>query len=80
MNAPLVHEKLAVRQVDLNAADEAARIDAWVRLQPGATPFHLSCWLKAIERGTGNKAYCLAAENEAGELAGMVPLHAVGSP
>lgn len=80
MNAPLVHEKLAVRQVDLNAAEEAARIDAWVRIQPGATPFHLSCWLKAIERGTGNKAYCLVAENEAGELAGMVPLHAVGSP
>ena len=80
MNAPLAHEKLAVRQVDLNAIDEAVRIDAWVRVQLGATPFHLPRWLKAIERGTGSKSFCLVAENETVGIAGLVPLHAVGSP
>lgn len=80
MNAPLVHEKVAVRQVDLNAAGEVRRIDAWVRGQTGATPFHLPRWLQAIERGTGNRAYCLVAENDAGDLEGLVPLHAIGSP
>ncbi|HMS19697.1 FemAB family XrtA/PEP-CTERM system-associated protein [uncultured Sphingorhabdus sp.] len=80
MNAPLVHERVAVRRANLTFADEAKRIDSWVREQQGATPFHLPCWLNAIERGTGNKAYCLVAENEAGDIAGLVPLHAVGSP
>lgn len=80
MNAPLAHEKLAVRQVDLNAIDEAVRIDAWVCAQLGATPFHLPRWLKAIERSTGSKSFCLVAENETVGIAGLVPLHAVGSP
>jgi len=80
MNAPLVHERVAVRRTDLACTDEASRLDAWVRAQPGATPFHLPRWLNAIERGTGNKAYCLVAENDVGEIAGLVPLHAIGSP
>lgn len=80
MNAPLAHEKLAVRQVNLNAIDEAVRIDAWVCAQLGATPFHLPRWLKAIERSTGSKSFCLVAENETVGIAGLVPLHAVGSP
>jgi FemAB-related protein (PEP-CTERM system-associated) len=80
MNAPLVHERVAVRRADLALAAEAGRIDAWVRAQPHGTPFHLPAWLVAIERATGNKAHCLLAENEAGEIVGMVPLHVVGSP
>ena len=80
MNAPLIHERVTVRRVDLTLSDETRRIDLWIREQPPSTPFHLPCWLNAIERGTGNKAYCLVAENESGDMAGLVPLHAVGSP
>lgn len=80
MNAPLLHDRAVVRQADLDAVEEVARIESWVRAQSGATPFHLPRWLNAVERGTGNRAYCLLAESETGELAGMVPLHRVGSP
>jgi FemAB-related protein (PEP-CTERM system-associated) len=79
MNAPLVHERISVRNVDLALAEEVHRIDAWARAQPHGTPFHLPAWLIAIERATGNKAHCLLAENEAGAIVGMVPLHAIGS-
>ncbi|MGL5838358.1 MAG: FemAB family XrtA/PEP-CTERM system-associated protein, partial [Sphingorhabdus sp.] len=80
MNAPLVHERVAVRQADIGSGEEDRRLDAWIVPHPQSTPFHLPKWLKAIEAGTGNKAYALIAENEAGEIVGMVPLHAVGSP
>lgn len=80
MNAPLVHDRIIVRKADLSLADEARRIEKWVRAQDGATPFHLPQWLTAIERGTGNSAHCLVAEDAAGDLVGMVPLHAVISP
>lgn len=80
MNAPLAKAQIRVRQADLGAADAVRAIDGWVRAQPQATPFHLPAWLRAVERGTGNSAYCLIAENEAGELVGMVPLHLIASP
>lgn len=80
MNAPLAIERVVVRKADLNEPDAVRRIESWVRAQDGATPFHLPIWLKAIERGTGAKAYCLLAEDAAGTIVGMVPLHAVGSP
>jgi FemAB-related protein (PEP-CTERM system-associated) len=80
MNAPLVHERIAVRPADLKSDEEVCRLDAWVSAQPHSTPFHLAKWLKAIAAGTGNKAHCLVAENEAGDIVGMVPLHAIGSP
>lgn len=79
MNAPLAVERVRVRRADLRIPEEAVRIDTWVRVQAQATPFHLPAWLHAIERGTGSKAYCLIAENETGDMAGMVPLHLVGS-
>jgi FemAB-related protein (PEP-CTERM system-associated) len=80
MNAPLVHERLTVRRADLGNSSEAQRLDHWVRAQAEGTPFHLPAWLLAVERGTGNKAYCLIAENDIGDVVGMVPLHAIASP
>jgi FemAB-related protein (PEP-CTERM system-associated) len=79
MNAPLVLERAAVRRADLDETAETQRIDMWLRAREDATPFHLPKWLIAIEQGTGNKAHCLLAENEAGEILGMVPLHMIGS-
>jgi FemAB-related protein (PEP-CTERM system-associated) len=80
MNAPLLHGRLTVRRADLGSSSEAQRLDHWVRAQAEGTPFHLPAWLLAVERGTGNKAYCLVAENEGGDVVGMVPLHAIASP
>lgn len=80
MNAPLLHERAALREVDLHDADERARIDAFVMQHPDSTPFHLGAWMMGVEAGTGQKAHMLAAESVGGEIEGVLPVHAVGSP
>ncbi len=68
-----------IRVADLRVADEAARIDAFVQQAPGATPFHLTGWSRAVERGTGQKARYLVAER-GGVPVGVLPLTAMRSP
>ena len=80
MNAPLVHQRATVRQADLNDSDDCARIDAFVAEHPGSTPFHRTAWLKGVTAGTGKEAFCLVAETPTGQIEGLVPAHAVGSP
>ena len=79
MNAPLAHPMLAVRTASLADPGEAAAIAAWVREQPGATPFHLPAWSLAVERGCGQAAHCLVAER-GGRIAGLLPLSLIHSP
>jgi FemAB-related protein (PEP-CTERM system-associated) len=87
MNAPqkfsekfaLGKVQFSVRAVALNDAQECARTDAWVLAQAASTPFHRPQWLKAIETGTGQQAFCLIAEAN-GEIAGLLPLHLIHSP
>jgi FemAB-related protein (PEP-CTERM system-associated) len=80
MNAPMRHSHTMIRSVDLNDANESARLDAWITAQHDGTPFHRPAWLRGVEAGTGQQAFCLVAESHAGELTGMVPLHLVHSP
>lgn len=80
MNAPMRHSRTMIRSVDLNDANECARLDAWIAAHPDGSPFHRPAWLKGVEAGTGQQALCLVAETRAGELQGMVPLHLVHSP
>lgn len=74
MNAPAGSFTLAVRKADL--ADPA--VGAFVRAAPGATPFHLPQWSRAIERGTGQRAHLLVAER-GGEIQGLLPLTEIRS-
>ncbi|MFC3580556.1 FemAB family XrtA/PEP-CTERM system-associated protein [Sphingomonas hylomeconis] len=71
---------LTLRSVDLADPAERARIDAWVRVQPAATPFHLPAWSVAVARACGHKSHTLVAERADGSLAGMVPLTEIASP
>jgi FemAB-related protein (PEP-CTERM system-associated) len=58
---------------------DAAAIDNYVGLHPKATPFHLSGWSRAIERGCRQQSYYLIAGN--GEVVtGVLPLTLVHSP
>lgn len=77
---PLLATPLALGSVDLADAGVRARIDRWVRAQPGATPFHLPAWSIAVARACGQKAHVLVAERADGSLAGMVPLTEIASP
>ncbi|WP_375392228.1 FemAB family XrtA/PEP-CTERM system-associated protein [uncultured Sphingomonas sp.] len=74
MTAPLLSTPLGIRAADLRDAGEAARIDAFVRDQPGATPFHLTAWSRAVEAGCRQRARYLVAERGNGAIAGVLPL------
>ena len=80
MNMPLLHERAVVETANLSDPQACARIDGFVRQHPDSTPFHTSRWLKGVEAGTGQKAYCLTAESSANGIEGILPLHVVGSP
>ena len=69
MNALRPVPALAVRAADLSDP----RIEAFVRAQAEATIFHLPQWSRAVERGTGQRAHYLLAE-QGGALRGVLPL------
>lgn len=79
MNAPMFRQKLMVRQADLTDAAQVAALDAWIAAHPDALPFHLPKWLRAVEQGTGQQAFMLAAERDSA-LAAVLPFHLVHSP
>ncbi len=65
---------LAVRATDL--ADP--RIEPFVRARAPASIFHLPQWSRAVERGTGQRAHYLLAE-QGGAVRGVLPLTHVRS-
>lgn len=86
MNAPMSHDlsgpraKMKIRIADFRDPDEANRIDAWVLADPNGTPFHRPAWQIAITEATGHEAVCLIAEDKAGDIIGILPLHIIHSP
>lgn len=58
---------------------DAAAWDAFVRAQPGWTHFHLHGWREVISRVHGHECVYLAARDDAGALAGVLPLVRVRS-
>lgn len=80
MTMPLLDRPLNVREIDLRDMRESARIEAFVREQPDATPFHLPGWSRAIARGCGQRSRYLIAERADGAIAGLLPLTEMRSP
>ena len=70
---------LGIREADLRDGREVARLDAFVRAHPDATPFHLTGWSRAVQSGCGQRARYLVAERASGALAGVLPLTEVRS-
>jgi FemAB-related protein (PEP-CTERM system-associated) len=77
---PLVSTPVAINAADLGNPSDRARIDAYVRAHPDATPFHLTGWNVAVARACGQTAHCLIAEHADGTLAGVLPLTEIRSP
>jgi FemAB-related protein (PEP-CTERM system-associated) len=77
---PLLAVPLGVREADLTDIAESRAIDAFVRDQTAATPFHLTAWSRAVERGCGQRARYLVAERAHGGIAGVLPLTEMRSP
>ncbi len=80
MTMPLVSSPVAIVPADLADAGERARIDAYVRAHPDATPFHLTGWNVAVSRACGQTPHCLVAQHADGEIAGVLPLTEIRSP
>jgi FemAB-related protein (PEP-CTERM system-associated) len=78
VNAPFALTREYVRAVDLRQPDEAARIEGFVA-EAGGSLFHRPAWLRAVERGTGQRARGLLAE-KGGAIVGWLPLSEVHSP
>jgi FemAB-related protein (PEP-CTERM system-associated) len=78
VNAPFALAAERVRAVDLRQPDEVARIERFVA-EAGGSVFHRPAWLRAIERGTGQRARGLLAER-AGAITAWLPLTEVHSP
>lgn len=70
----------ALRAADLADAEDAARIDAFIRAHNTGTPFHLTGWSRAVAKGCGQRAHYLIAEDGAGTIAGVLPLTEMHSP
>lgn len=61
------------------ARSDDAAIAAFVHAQPGATPFHLPAWSRAVERGCGQRGrYLVAQRGDA--IVGLLPLTEMRSP
>ena len=65
--------------IDRDGPNEAARLDGFVTRHGDGTPFHRPAWLKAVARGTNNKALALLLE-DGPELIGYLPLSEIHSP
>lgn len=78
MNAPFAPPQETVTLADLADPGEVTRIERFIAERP-ATPFHRPAWLRAVERGTGQRAFGLIAERR-GELTGWLPVTEVRSP
>lgn len=64
---------VGVREAAVRDPRECARVDAFVRERAGS-PFHLTAWSRAVERGCGQRARYLVAERASGAIAGVLPL------
>jgi FemAB-related protein (PEP-CTERM system-associated) len=80
MTMPLLSVPLGIREADAADRGEATRIDAFVRAQPAATPFHLTGWSRAVARGCRQRPRYLVAERGDGAIAGVLPLTQMRSP
>ena len=70
----------SVRLADLDDPGECRRIDGFVADHPEAELFHRPAWTRGVERGTGQAGRYLVAEDQAGRLAGLLPLTRIRSP
>lgn len=78
MNAPFSLIRERIRTTNLHEPDEVARIEGFVA-ERGGSVFHRPAWLNAIEKGTGQRARGLLAE-QGDTVTGWLPLTEVHSP
>lgn len=79
MNASSFQSVEAIRLADLDDPEEVGRIERFVAGHPQGTPFHRPAWLRAVERGAGQRAIGLLAQS-GDDFTGWLPLTGIHSP
>ena len=70
----------SVRKADLDDPEECRRIDRFVSDHAASELFHRPNWTRGVERGVRQEGHYLVAEDEAGNIAGVLPLSRIRSP
>ena len=60
------------------APARTAAWDGWLASFPGATPFHTTAWIRALEKGFDYKPRCIYSER-GGKITGVLPLFLVSN-
>jgi FemAB-related protein (PEP-CTERM system-associated) len=79
MNMPFSPQALSIRILDHRDENELARIDGFVKSSPQSTPFHRPAWVLAVANACDHEWRYLTAEDSAGNLQGILPLHLIHS-
>jgi FemAB-related protein (PEP-CTERM system-associated) len=69
----------AIRAANLRDPSDRRLIDDFLDAHPQAQPFHRPCWIRGVERGTGQDGHYLIAE-DSGKTCGILPLSRIRSP
>ncbi|HZG07643.1 MAG TPA: FemAB family XrtA/PEP-CTERM system-associated protein [Allosphingosinicella sp.] len=69
-----------IRTVRAATPGDTPAIRAFLAGRPEAQPFHLPEWAQAVERGCGQRAHILLAQDAHGALVGFLPLTEMRSP
>ncbi len=79
MNMAFKPKPLSVRVLDRPEANELDRIEAFVAACPEGTAFHRPAWVLSVSKACGHEWRYLLAEDGAGALQGILPLHLIHS-
>jgi FemAB-related protein (PEP-CTERM system-associated) len=74
VNAAFDSASVTVHEARLDDLAVVSEIDAWICAREGSTPFHRPAWIRAVQRGTRQRAIMLVAHDVAGSIVGVLPL------
>ncbi|MEO8723840.1 MAG: FemAB family XrtA/PEP-CTERM system-associated protein [Sphingobium sp.] len=79
MRGSVLAKAILIEQANLDDASECAVLDQWICAHPGSSPFHRPAWIKAVARGTGQRAIMLVARGAVDNIVGVLPLNLIRS-
>lgn len=80
MNMAFSPQTMNVRILNTEDTNEFARIDGFVLSHAKGSPFHRPAWVTSVSHACDHEWRFLLAENQQGELQGILPIHLIHSP
>lgn len=70
---------IAITEARLDDPVQSGRIEDYLHVHGGGTPFHRPTWMRAITQATRHETHYLVATDQTGSIQGVLPLHDVRS-